>query len=96
MTDAIKLLDNGWQILLHRNGLGTYEALAVREGKSVNKALRSWRDHEPAADVEPKDIPFDGPNRYSAEGDTPLEAIHALAEKVLFRRLPHRISNEPI
>lgn len=30
--DCVKLLDNGWKIFLFKNGLGSYSAVATKEG----------------------------------------------------------------
>ncbi len=89
MNDAQKLLDNGWMILIHRNGLGTYEALAVPKGVSPTKALRQWRRH---VGVDS----FDGPNRYSGEGFTVELAMLACVEKTLFNRLPSAADQQPV
>jgi hypothetical protein len=85
-----KLLDNGWQVLLFRDGLGQCSALAVREGADVSAALEAWRDHEPGAGVSPRESIFDGPHRYCGCGVTAADALAAVTEKVLFRRLPAR------
>ena len=95
MSDAVKLLDNGWQILLFRDGLGQYSALAVRDGASVDEAIARWADHEPderaegeAAEQWSDRHVFGGPNRYCGCGVTIADALAAVTEKVLFRRLP--------
>lgn len=87
--EARRLLDNGWQVLLFRDGLGQYSALAVRDDASVDDAVAGWSDHE--TDYEAVSIPesvYDGPNRYCGCGLSVSEALHSVAEKVIFRRLP--------
>jgi hypothetical protein len=89
MEEVKKLLDNGWQVLIFRDGLGQYSALAVRDDRSVDQALGAWADHDPLADGVPvAESVFDGPNRYCGCGITVEMALRAVTEKVLFSRLP--------
>lgn len=88
MNDVMKLLDNGWKVLLFRDGLGQVSALAVREKDSVDKAVSRWADFE--SELSPAESVFDGPNRYCGCGTTVAAALTAVTEKVLFRRLPGR------
>jgi hypothetical protein len=88
--EGSRLLDNGYSVLLFVGGMGTYEALAVPRGLSVDACLKRWRDHEPPEGMPFAQHPFDGPNRMCAEGFTISEAIHSLAEKVFLRQLPQR------
>lgn len=81
--EACKLLDNGWTIHLFRDGLGSYGALAVRQGESVARAMKAWRS-------EKRDHPLEGENRRCGCGMTPDEAIASLVEKLVFGRLPKR------
>lgn len=91
--EIVKLLDNGWEVLLFRDGAGTYSALAVREGGSVDDAVAAWAEYDPL-EQDPAPTPaesvFDGPNRYCGCGVTPAAALDAVASKVIFRRLPPR------
>ncbi len=94
MNEAMKLLDNGWRIVLYRGGLGEYVALAVSKSTaSIDDALRSYMDYEPEIDglssQEAADaLVFSGENRLGGGGLTPEEAVRSCVEKVLFRRLP--------
>lgn len=92
MEEVRKLLDNGWQVLLFRDGLGSYSALAVGAGSSVDDAKRRWSHYLPRMRnmAEIKDSVFAGPNRYVGCGHTVDDALRAVTEKVLFRRLPER------
>lgn len=92
--EARRLLDNGYAVLLFRDGLGHYSALAVRDGASVDDALRAWSDHETDARLPPEQWPYDGPNRTCGCGPTVAAALHACAEKVLLRQLPPRREGE--
>lgn len=89
--EARRLLDNGWVVLLFRDGLGQYSALAVREDASVDDALGHWEDYDPT-DSDPVPTPAEsvmaGPNRYCGCGLSVATALHAVTEKVLLRRLP--------
>ena len=90
--EARRLLDNEYRIILFRDGLGQYSALAVPKDKGLSRALREWREHEPDYETVPiQETIFDGPNRYCGCGLTIEDALHAVAEKVLLRQLPgHR------
>lgn len=92
MNDSMKLLDNGWKILLFRDGMGSYSALAIEHDASLDGAFNEWADHEPEFSTlkEAAKSVFEGPNRYCGCGFTPAEALTAVTEKVLFRRLPER------
>lgn len=85
--NARKLLDNGWQILLFRDGLGQYTALACREDESVDDSVGYWANHEAVH-------PFEGPNRFAGCAFSVNEAIEAVTEKVLFKRLPGMTAEE--
>lgn len=86
--ESAKLLDNGWKILIFKDGLGTYSALAVEEHRSADKALKAWCHYEPPEGATPEEMVFSGPHRLCGCGFTVAEALHSLTEKVLFRRLP--------
>lgn len=89
VEDARKLLDNGWNVLLFRDGLGQYSALAYRPNQtSASQALRDWRDHDPKC--SPKESVFDGPHRNCGCGFSIEDALRAVTEKVLFGRLPEK------
>ncbi len=102
MEDARKLLDNGWQILIFRDGLGQYTALAAKEDESVDAALDAWEE----ADDPPDDgeliesciehAVMGGANRYAGCGLSVAHALHALTEKVLFRRVPKLEGGQPL
>lgn len=59
MTDAAnanevkRLLDNGWTVMMRKNEMGSYTAVAVAEGQLVDEALEVERqitdDFEPDA-----------------------------------------------
>lgn len=84
---ARKLLDNGWQILLFRDGMGSYTAIACKENESVDVVVKRWREYEAIH-------PFDGPNRYAGCGFSINKVIEAVTEKVLFNRLPGMTTEE--
>lgn len=95
MEEVRKLLDNGWQVLVFRNGLGDYSALAVRAEASIDEALATYQ--EPDELIEGESIKvlcdrlvFGGTNRYCGQGKSVAEALRAVTEKVLFRRLPEK------
>ena len=84
MSEANKLLDNGWAVLLFRDGLGSYTAIAHRDGTSADAARQAW------ADDDHEDCVFGGMNKYSGCGFNIAGALQSLTEKVLFNRLPER------
>lgn len=84
----MKLLDNGWNIFIYKNLLGSYNAIAVAKGKSVDIAIDDYISYEEREDIPIHETIFDGPNRYCGEGFTIEQALEMLEEKVLFRRLP--------
>lgn len=86
--EVLKLLDNGWRVLLYKNQLGSISALAVPKGKSVNAAYRELLRYESPDDTPIEQLGFDGPNRYVTDGFAVAEVLHNLTEKVLFGRLP--------
>lgn len=90
--EARRLLDNGYQVLLFKDGLGQYSALAVPEDASVDAALDAWAEYESAGTTleEIAASVFEGPNRYCGCGHSVGAALHAAAEKVFLRRLPDR------
>ncbi|TMJ00768.1 MAG: hypothetical protein E6G97_17705 [Alphaproteobacteria bacterium] len=92
--EAAKLIDNGWKILIFKDGLGTFSALAVEEHRSVDKAMRAWRNYEAPEGATPDEMVFGGPHRLCGCGFTVAEALHSLVEKVLFRRLPAKEEKE--
>ena len=51
INDIKKLLDNGWQVLLFSNDLGSYTAVAIADNQSFEEAQEIDRqitdDHEP-------------------------------------------------
>lgn len=83
-----KLLDNGWRVVLFRDGLGQYSALAVRCGRHLDAAMEEWEEYEPGGGTPSTEWPFDGPNRYCGCGLSVAGALKAVTEKVLLRRLP--------
>lgn len=85
--NAMKLLDNGWAILLFRDGLKQYSALAIKPGASVDDELENWKE-------EDRPHPFVGMNKYCSCGFTVEESINAVVEKVLFDRLPGMTAEE--
>lgn len=88
-AEGERLLDNGYRVVLFRDGLGQYSALAVREGRSLDEAVREWREYEtPAAGGVAGAAIYDGPNRNCGCGPTVDAALHATAEKVFLRQLP--------
>lgn len=68
--DACKLLDNGRSIVLYRNALGSYTAVAVRNGSDGSRFLERAIRPELKADRETDDF-------------TPAKALHRLTEKAL-------------
>lgn len=83
--EALKLLDRGYRIILTKDGLGAITALAISKDTGLSKGLREWRDYK----YEPNaDFVFDGPNKFSGCGHSVSEALHCLAEKSIFHRLP--------
>lgn len=93
--EAKRLLDNGYSILLFVDGLGQYSALAVPKGNRVDVALREWRRHDSPEGMDPADTVFDGPNQFCGCGLSVGQALHAVAEKVILRRLPDRVTVDP-
>ena len=93
-SEACKLLDNGWKILLFKTGLGDYGALAIPQDESVDVQMLKWQNHEDRFEEDETDEEFydkaifGGINRYCTSHFTPEEALNMLTEKVLFRRLP--------
>lgn len=87
MEEARKLLDNGWNVVMFRDGLGQYSAMAVQKGKSIDQAITEWTEYDDDP-CDPDDMVFGGPNRYCGCGFSVENALKALTEKVLFRRLP--------
>lgn len=85
---GMKLLDNGWSILLFKDGLGDINALAFPAGMSADEALQTWREHEENESVSIEESIYDGPNRRCGGGRTINEALNACEEKIIFRRLP--------
>lgn len=86
--ESMKLLDNGYRVVLFKDGAGSYTAIAVAKGYGLQAAVRHWQEYDSPDDMPPADTVFDGPNKYAGCGFTPSAALHALAEKVLFNRLP--------
>lgn len=96
--EAQKLLCNGFRIVLFQDGIGEITAVAVPQGTGLNAAIKEWREHDvplPPEGATEEDrqefgraLVFDGPNRFAAGGQTVAAALHALAEKVIFGRLP--------
>lgn len=86
--EAMKLLDNGYRIVIFKDGAGSYTAIAVPNGTGLQHAVRVWKEYDSPADMPPAETVFDGPNRFAGCGLTVSEALHALTEKVLFKRLP--------
>lgn len=86
--ESMKLLDNGYRVVLFKDGTGSYTAVAVAKGDGLQAAVRRWQNHDEPVDLPPEKWPFDGPNKFAGCGFTPSEALHALTEKVLFNRLP--------
>lgn len=87
--EALKLLDNGWAIVLIKDGLGDVTALAVEPGK-LDRGVRRWRDFSthPETVEDMRREAFAGPNKYSGGGRTVAAALHCLTEKAVFHRLP--------
>jgi hypothetical protein len=85
--EARKLLDSGWNVVLWKDGLGQYSALAYRAGESADKAVKAWREYF-GDSTDPDDMVFGGPHRYCGCGLSVADALEAVTEKVLFRRLP--------
>jgi hypothetical protein len=92
--EALKLLDNGWRILLFKDGLGLVSALAVRKGLSPSQALREWRNcgcPQPEPGEGHQDYRYRtslaGPHRYECGATSVAYALHGLTEKVLFNRI---------
>ena len=91
--DVQKLLDNGWTVTLFRDGLGEYKAIAVRDGESIDTTLATWQDYEEEFDESDLDgqrehMIYGGINRRCGGGVNAEQALQAVTEKVLFRRLP--------
>lgn len=81
MDDVEKLLENGdWRILIFKNGLGSYSAIATGYD-SVDAAIREWEKFDGPN-------PFEGPNRLCGCGHTIEVALKAVAWKILHNRLP--------
>lgn len=40
MNDVVKLLDNDWSVMLFRNDLGSYTAVAIMPEQSVHDAMQ--------------------------------------------------------
>jgi hypothetical protein len=85
VEEARKLPDNGWQVLLFKDGLGQYDALAVKKGEDVSAALRAWAEHSPVElpgesveDLADR-LLFDGPHRYCAADAHGEGAVPAVA-----------------
>lgn len=85
--NARRLLDNGWQVVLFKDGLGQYTALACRDDESIDEAIEEWANHE-------ANHPMDGPNRYAGCHFSINQALEAVTEKVLFARLPGMTTDE--
>jgi hypothetical protein len=93
--EALKLLDRGYRVVLTKDGLGGITALAVPKGTGLSRGLREWREFEPAEPVgrewtieDAQREVFEGPNKYSGCGHSVAQALHCLAEKAVFHRLP--------
>lgn len=87
--EARRLLDNGYRVILFRDGLGQYSALAVPLSESLSAAFKKWTNYEPPT-VTPDDAVFGGPNRMCGCGRSVAEALHNTAEKVFLRQLRPR------
>lgn len=87
--EARRLLDaDRYTILLFKDGLGHYCALAIPEGESADQALEDWEAYEWPDGMPPGDTVYDGPNRMCGCGHSVSDALHAVTEKVLLRQLP--------
>lgn len=79
MNDWLKLLDNGWRVVIYKNALDSYTARAYRQGESIEEdsgefdSAGWWKG--PSDDDE-----------HIIDADTPAKAIDSLAKKVFQRK----------
>lgn len=96
--EALKLLGNGYRIVLFQDGLGDVTAVAAPAGRDLDGAVLAWRRHGPpeitgrewTVEDARRDV-FDGPHKYAGAGNGPhavSKALHCLTEKAIFHRLP--------
>lgn len=71
-----KLLDNGWQILLFKNELGSYTAHGVRPGRDLEQEEidAAWDHGELPSDARSES--------YITDDFEPSQALYRLTEKV--------------
>jgi len=91
--EAKRLIDNGYSVLIFKDGLGKRGLALYPKGERVDEWLKKWRLYDPPADMPPAETVFAGMNRYCGCGHSIGKALHAVAEKVILGRLPDR---EPI
>jgi hypothetical protein len=80
-NDVLKLLDNGYAVLLYRNALGSYTAAASREPEKLAGLLEA-RDSDDDCSFE-----AEFPERQITDDFTPEKALYRLAEKATTGRV---------
>lgn len=89
--EVLKLIDRGYRVVMFKDGLGDVTALAIPPGVKLDAGVKRWRDYdgEGGDTIEgiQRDV-FSGPNKFSGGGRTASQALHCLAEKAVFGRLP--------
>ena len=93
--EALKLLDRGYRVVLIKDGLGGITALSVPAADRLDDGLEAWREFEAEPPLgrrwtieDAQREVFAGPNKYAGCGHSVAQALHCMAEKAVFHRLP--------